>query len=498
MPTTASTPSRSRSATTTAAPPAPRFRSRSTTSRRRSPSRRIKPSTKARNCRSPNIGQFTDPGFDNPLNVGGETSETFTYAINWGDGTPVDSGPADDRRAGLGRACRRPVRSTAAISMPTTASTPSRSPSATTTAALPAPRFQVTVNNVAPTLTVAPNQTINEGAPLSITEHRSVHRPGLRQPAERRRRDQREVHLRDQLGRRHAGRLGPADDRRAGLGRACPRPVRSTAAISMPTTASTRSRSRSATTTAALTSATFQVTVNNVAPTLTVAPNQTVNEGSLLSITNIGQFTDPGFDNPLNVRGPTHRDVHLLDQLGRRHGRSTRAPPRSTRRARPACSPPGRSTAATPMPTTASTPSRSRSPTTMAARPAPRFQVTVNNVAPSLDRAPEIRRSTKDAPLTITPHRPVHRPRLRQSAERRRRDDRDGSRSRSTGATVRRSIPARARSTTPGSPGRADGRIVRRASTSTPTAAFTPSRSRSATTTAARPAARSWSTSAPR
>ena len=34
-------------------------------------------------------------------------------------------------------------------------------------------------------------------------------------------------------------------------------------------------------------------------------PNQTINEGSLLSITDIGQFTDPGFDNPLNLFGET-------------------------------------------------------------------------------------------------------------------------------------------------------------------------------------------------
>ena len=45
---------------------------------------------------------------------------------------------------------------------------------------------------------------------------------------------------------------------------------------------------------------TFEVTVNNVAPTLTVSPNQTVNEGATLNLPNIGQFTDPGFDNPLN------------------------------------------------------------------------------------------------------------------------------------------------------------------------------------------------------
>ena len=41
-----------------------------------------------------NIGSFTDPGFDNPFNEGGETSERFTFAVDWGDGTEVDSGLA--------------------------------------------------------------------------------------------------------------------------------------------------------------------------------------------------------------------------------------------------------------------------------------------------------------------------------------------------------------------------------------------------------------------
>jgi PKD repeat protein len=44
-----------------------------------------------------NISQFTDPGFDNPLNAGnlsngGETQETFTYTINWGDQPRFQSG----------------------------------------------------------------------------------------------------------------------------------------------------------------------------------------------------------------------------------------------------------------------------------------------------------------------------------------------------------------------------------------------------------------------
>jgi PKD repeat protein len=48
---------------------------------------------------------------------------------------------------------------------------------------------------------------------------------------------------------------------------------------------------------------TFSVTVTNVAPTLTVAGNQAADEGSTLSITDIGVFTDPGFANALNTGG---------------------------------------------------------------------------------------------------------------------------------------------------------------------------------------------------
>ena len=52
----------------------------------------------------PDIGKFSDPGFDNLLNVGGETTERFTFTINWGDGTRVDTGPGNDHPAGP---CRR-------------------------------------------------------------------------------------------------------------------------------------------------------------------------------------------------------------------------------------------------------------------------------------------------------------------------------------------------------------------------------------------------------
>ena len=43
---------------------------------------------------------------------------------------------------------------------------------------------------------------------------------------------------------------------------------------------------------------TTEITIFGVAPTLSVAENQTVNAGQLLSLTNLGVFTDPGFSRP--------------------------------------------------------------------------------------------------------------------------------------------------------------------------------------------------------
>ena len=38
----------------------------------------------------PLLGNFTDPGYDNPLRLGGASTETFTYEITWDDGMPTD------------------------------------------------------------------------------------------------------------------------------------------------------------------------------------------------------------------------------------------------------------------------------------------------------------------------------------------------------------------------------------------------------------------------
>ncbi len=108
-------------------------------------------------------------------------SEKFTYAINWGDGTPVDSGPATiDVTGSPGTPTQ--ARSTAATRTPTTASIPSPLPSTTTTAAPDSARRSKCVNNVAPALTVPPDQTVNEGALLSITDIGQFTDPGFDNP----------------------------------------------------------------------------------------------------------------------------------------------------------------------------------------------------------------------------------------------------------------------------------------------------------------------------
>ena len=148
----------------------------------RSPSRPNQTVNEGSQLSITNIGQFTDPGFDNPLNVGGETSETFTYAINWGDGTPVDSGaPTIDVPGSPGVLTagsfdgQHTYADNGVYTVTVTVTDDDGGVDQSST-------FTVTVNNVAPTLTVAPNQTINEGAQLSITNIGQFTDPGFDNP----------------------------------------------------------------------------------------------------------------------------------------------------------------------------------------------------------------------------------------------------------------------------------------------------------------------------
>ncbi len=248
-----------------------------------------------------NIGQIEDPGFDNPLNVGGEVSEKFTYAIDWGDGTPVNSGPVTIDVPG-------------SPGVPTQGSFDGSHTYAdngiyTVTATVndddggsAAQTFTVVVHNVAPILTVAPNQVVNEGSLLAVANIGQFTDPGFNNP----------LNVGGEVSEKFTYAINWGDGTPLNSG---PPTIDVPGSPGVPTQGSfdgSHTYADNGVYTVTVTVSdddggvaqqTFNVTVNNVAPTLAVAPNQVVNEGSLLSVPNIGQFTDPGFNNPLNVGG---------------------------------------------------------------------------------------------------------------------------------------------------------------------------------------------------
>src|SRR5262249_29236022 len=160
--------------------------------------------------------------------------------------------------------------------------------------------FQVTVNNVTPTLTVVGNQTLNEGQLLSLTDIGTFTDPGFDNPLNPPPGETAETFTYDVNwgdGRPHS--TGTATiDTAGGVG-----------VLTAGSFDGTHTYADNGIYTVTVTvfdddggsdQKTFQVTVNNVAPTLTVVGNQIVNEGQPLSLTDIGTFTDPGFANALN------------------------------------------------------------------------------------------------------------------------------------------------------------------------------------------------------
>jgi PKD repeat protein len=251
----------------------------------------------------PEIGQFTDPGFDNLLNVGGETTERFTFAINWGDGTPLDSGPATiDVPGGPGVLTSGSFDGAhiyADNGTYTVTVTLSDDDGGTTSAT-----FQVTVNNVAPTLIVPPNQTVDEGALLSLPEIGQFTDPGFDNPA----------NLGGPTSETFTFSINWGDGQPADTGMA---PIDAPGGPGVLTSGSfdgSHIYADNGTYTVTVTisdddggatSTTFQVTVNNVAPTLAVPGDTTVGRNAPLTLVDIGVYNDPGFDNLLNVGGET-------------------------------------------------------------------------------------------------------------------------------------------------------------------------------------------------
>ena len=239
------------------------------------------------------LGTFTDPGFDNPL-ANPPTSEAFTYRINWGDGTDADTGAANIETPGspgvLTQGSLDGSHTYADNGVYTVTVTLSDDDGGEDVKS-----FQVTVNNVAPTLSVVGDQTIDEGDTLSIANLGTFTDPGFDNPL-----------ANPPTQETFTYTINWGDNSNVDAGTAF---IDSEGQPGTPTQGSfygihTYGQAGVYTVTASVADddggedvKTFQVTVNNVAPTLTVINDQTANEGQSKNFVRIGTFTDPGFSN---------------------------------------------------------------------------------------------------------------------------------------------------------------------------------------------------------
>jgi large repetitive protein len=246
----------------------------------------------------PNVAAFTDPGFDNPNRPTGASVERFTYTINWGDGTTADTGSIANVTSGsagtptTGSLNASHTFADDGVYTVTVSITDDDSGTTTRT-------FPVTVTNVAPTVAVAANQTVAEGAKLSIPGIATFSDPGFNNPNKG---TVESFTYSVNWGDGTAPTAGGVTNVVVG-------------SAGTPTTGSFDSSHTFAddgTYTVSVTitddnggttTKSFQVAVTNVAPSMSATGDQSVIEGGLLSVPNIVTFSDPGFNNPVNPNG---------------------------------------------------------------------------------------------------------------------------------------------------------------------------------------------------
>ncbi|MBX2997504.1 MAG: DUF11 domain-containing protein [Caldilineaceae bacterium] len=229
---------------------------------------------------------FTDPGFT-ALN----TSETFTYTIDWGDGSALVTGAVTNVVTGSAGTA-----TVGSVAGQHTYADDDDSPYTVTVSVydddggLDTITFVVTVVNVAPTLTVSSSQTITEGYVLDLPGIGTFIDPGYTDAM---------VNASETFT--YSIDWGDGSALETGI------PAVSNGSGGISTTGAFSSSYIYAddgiyTVTVSVyddnggsDSGTFTVTVVNEAPTLFVAANRTITEGLPLTIVNILTFTDPGW-----------------------------------------------------------------------------------------------------------------------------------------------------------------------------------------------------------
>ena len=255
-----------------------------------------------------NIGQFTDPGFNNPLNAGnilngGESTEEFTYEINWGDGSATESGvPTIDQVGGVGTP-------TAGSFDASHIYADNGTYTVTVTVkdddgGVTVKQFQVTVTNVDPTLTFTnPTIVVDEGDPITLAGLGvGATDPGFDN---------------DALGTQETFKGATVD---WGDGTTADPLTVSVGVEGSPGNPTTGVFAHAAhhyadngtyTVTVsfkdddgAVVARTFTIVVENVAPSLELTQDVfVINEGETLNLPNLGTFSDPGFNNAANPNG---------------------------------------------------------------------------------------------------------------------------------------------------------------------------------------------------
>jgi PKD repeat protein len=246
----------------------------------------------------PNIGMISDPGFHNPNRPGGASFETFTYSIDWGDGSAIEMGSAT-------------IDQTGSAGIPTLASldgshTYADNGTYTVTVTvhdddggMAMGSFEVSVANVDPMLTVPQGPlSTSEGSVLSINDIGLISDPGFHNP--------------NRPGgasfETFAYSIDWGDGSAIDMGSASIDQIGSAGSPTLASLDGSHTYADNGTYTVTITvhdddggmaMGSFEVNVANVAPMLTVPQGPlSTSEGSVLSIPNIGMISDPGFHNP--------------------------------------------------------------------------------------------------------------------------------------------------------------------------------------------------------